>query len=105
MKQIMKVFVGVLLLASAAVAQAYPACSGSAVGACSSITTQAACVKSYIAAGSIPCHDGQICNQSTGYCQNQPGNNPVSLQTKCIVPGIQCTWQSGSCSDMGSQCQ
>ena len=103
MKQIMKVFVGVLVLASAVLAQAYPACSGSAVGACSSITTQSACIKSYMGGGPTPCVVGQ-CNESTGYCV-QEIENPTGQLNRCVLPGTQCAWQNGTCTDGGAQCQ
>ena len=108
MKQIARIIVGVLMMSSAMFAQAYPACSGTAVSSCSSLTTQSACTKSYMAGNTLPCTGSdQTCNQSTGYCALVPGvgGPPPKVLHQCIVPGLQCSWSSGVCSDGGSQCQ
>ena len=105
MKQIMRLLIGVFLMTSAVFAQAYPACSGSAVAACSSITTQSVCLKSFVESKSTTCPT-QYCNSSTNYCTNRPYScNDLEACATCKGPNVQCTWKNGTCTDGGGQCQ
>ena len=105
MKQIVKVIVGVSIsiMSFSLFAQASPACYGSGVNSCSSVTTQTACAKSYIVGSTISCPAGMACNKTTGHCVETLGQ--ATPASKCVIPGIQCVWNNGVCSNGGNQCQ